>query len=241
MSPDPPVSEQRLAECVQSARFWTSNLARYADRMQTLADRYAIAAAAISTVTGLAVWGTISSSVGLWGQVAVSLMAFAAAAAAFIPKTKGYGECAVKASSLSSDYGHVYGTLLDASKELQSGDSEAQTHARRAVDAFEAVRAEKQRLRPYPSRLQQQIDSERGEGDALAILKAIQRIYRLTTSAEEVEALLAAGLDSAADIVTIGHDGFRRRLAGAIDEERQDQIYARAQDMQGLVNQPGGP
>ena len=51
------ISERRLIECIVSARLWATHIKPYADKMQALADRYAIVASLISTITGLAALG----------------------------------------------------------------------------------------------------------------------------------------------------------------------------------------
>jgi hypothetical protein len=153
------ISEARLTECIVSARFWANHLNSYSDKMQALADGYAISASLISTITGLAVWGMIAASPKLWAQVLVGAMAFAAAAVAVVPKVKGYGECAVKAAPLSTEYGKVLGDLEDALTELQSHNPSAQTDSRAAVDAFQVVKAKKDALKPFPRRLEEEIST----------------------------------------------------------------------------------
>jgi hypothetical protein len=150
------VSEQRVAECIPSARFWANHLNSYSEQMQSRADIYAIIASLISTITGLTAWQMIATSPKLWAQVLVAVMAFAAAVVAFIPKVKGYNDCAVKSAPLSTEYGKVYGDLLDALSELQSGNPNAQFHAQAAVDAFQRAKEKKDALRPFPRKLEQE-------------------------------------------------------------------------------------
>jgi hypothetical protein len=152
-----------LDESIESARFWADHLQLYSDWMQTVNDRYAIGAALISAVTGLAIWGTVSSETHLWGQAATSAMAFAAAAAAIIPKIRGYGDCALKAAPLSAEYGHSLGELENALEAVKSNLPKARATARQAVKGFEAVKAKKDALRPYPRKLQDHMDAERAK------------------------------------------------------------------------------
>ena len=154
------ISASRLDDCIQSADFWGNHIGLYADWMQTLSDRYAIGSALISTVTGLAIWGSISAS-ALWAEVATGLMAFAAAAAAIVPKVRGYGDCARQAAPLSAEYGHSMGELQDALDAVKSNRPKAQVSARKAVEGFEAIKAKKDALRPYPRKLQAQVDAKR--------------------------------------------------------------------------------
>jgi hypothetical protein len=161
-------SPDGLNEYIDSARFWGDHIQLYSDWMQTLSDRYAIGAALISAFTGLAIWGTISSSAQVWAQAAASTMAFCAAAAAIIPKIKGYGNCALSAAPLSTDYGHALDELLTALEGVKSARPKAQVGARKAVADFEAVKAKKDALRPYPRRLQEQWDAQRAKPTQVA-------------------------------------------------------------------------
>ncbi len=153
------ISDTRLNGCIESAEFWAAKLNVFSADMQDLADRYAIIASLISTVTGLAVWGTIAAS--RWGQVLVGLMAFAAAAVAVIPKVRGYSECALKAAPLATEYGQVLGDLEDALKELQSRDQNAQSHSKTAIAEFEGIREKKNALKPFPKQLAKELDEKR--------------------------------------------------------------------------------
>jgi hypothetical protein len=155
------ISEGRLLECRVSADFWANHLGLYSDSMQVRADRYAIMTSLMSAVTGLGAWGTIAASTAWWGQAAVGVMAFAAAAVAVIPKVRGYSDCALKAAPLATEYGHVLGDLADALAELRSGNADAQSHSRLAVDTFDAVKKKKDALRPFPREPQKEIDKQR--------------------------------------------------------------------------------
>jgi hypothetical protein len=155
------ISEQNLIECIVSARLWTTRLGPYSAKMQAMADRYAIVAALISVITGLTAWGSIAGSPKLWAQVLVGLMAFAAAAAAVIPRITGYSDCAVKAAPLSTEYGKVLGKLLNALDEMLSDSPDAQVHSRAFIDDFDETRARKQALKPFPTKVQAQVDLER--------------------------------------------------------------------------------
>ena len=155
------ISEQNIIECIASARLWTIHISPYSAKMQTIADRYAIAASLLSTITGLAAWGTIAASPRLWAQVLVGLMAFAAAAVAVIPKVIGYSDCAVKAAPLSAEYGKVLGKLLNAQDELLSGNSNAQADSKEAIEEFDQIRARKQALKPFPTDVLNVVDQER--------------------------------------------------------------------------------
>ena len=163
MPDDTNISVQNIIECIVSARLWTTRIGLYSGKMQAIADKYAISASLISTITGLAAWATIAGSPRLWAQVLVGLMAFAAAAVAVIPKVIGYSDCAIKAAPLSAEYGKVLGRLLNALDELLAGKPNAQTHSKAVIDEFDEVRAKKQALKPFPTDLQTLVDRERQE------------------------------------------------------------------------------
>lgn len=157
------VSKSRLDDCIQSADFWAAHIGLYSDWMQTLSDRYAIGAALLSTVTGLTIWGSVSGSGALWAQAAAGVMAFLAAAAAIVPKVRGYGDCARQAAPLSAEYGHSLGELQDALDAVSAGRAKAQAAARKAVENFEAIKVKKDALRPYPRKLQAVVDAQRSK------------------------------------------------------------------------------
>jgi hypothetical protein len=163
MPDDPKISEQNLIECIVSARLWTTRIGPYSAKMQAITDRFAISAALISVITGLAAWGAIAASPRLWAQILVGVMAVATAAVTIIPKTVGYNECAFKAAPLSAEYGKVLGRLLNALDEFLSDDPNAQTHSRAAIDEFDEIRSRKQNLKPFPTDLQNEADHLRPE------------------------------------------------------------------------------
>jgi len=149
-------SEESLTQCIKSAIFWADKLPLYSAKMQGLDDRYAIITSLISVVTGLGAWGTIAASTKWWGQAVVGVMAFAAAVVGVIPKQKHYGECALKAAALSTDYGNVLFPLQNALAELKSVNPNAQAHSQEAVAAFNKVREAKNLLRPFPEELEKE-------------------------------------------------------------------------------------
>jgi hypothetical protein len=155
------ISASRLEDCMQSAEFWGNHIGLYADWMQTLSDRYAISASLLSAVTGLTIWGSVSASAAWWAEAAAGLLAFAASACAVVPKVRGYGDCARQAAPLSAEYSHCLGDLQDALDALKDGRPKAQQVARKAVAAYEATKAKKDGLRPYPRKLQALIDAQR--------------------------------------------------------------------------------
>ena len=143
-----------------SALFWTQHLGRYSGRMRGRVDGYALAAAVISAVTGAAVWATVSSLTGVWPQLLVTAVAVTSTIVALVPKQLNYGDAADKASGLSARYLHVLHRLRSARLAVSAGRPEAAELAAAAIAEFEAVRADKEHLRPYPKKLQAQHELE---------------------------------------------------------------------------------
>jgi hypothetical protein len=155
------VTEATLRECEESARFWSGKLPSYGQRMRNLADRFAIIGAGLAAVTSLTIWGTLADSNQLLAVVAVSIMSIATALVTAVPKIKGWAECAGAAPGLASKYGHAIGELQDARVAIANGLPGADKQAAKARDEFEAVRKEKEYLKPFPTDLQAEIESLR--------------------------------------------------------------------------------
>ncbi|WP_412737318.1 hypothetical protein [Krasilnikovia sp. MM14-A1259] len=119
--------------------------------MQRRADGYAIAAAFLSTVTSLTFWGFLNVANSWWAQTIASAAAFAAAAAAIIPRVKNYSEAAGKARQLATQYGTIKGRLTDA-QVWSAANVADDTALRQVVEDFEAIKSSKDALVPYPKR-----------------------------------------------------------------------------------------
>jgi hypothetical protein len=131
----PPISVQRLQECLASAKHWERVLPRYADRQQRKADWLAYATAGVAAITSLAIFPTADGG-GTAAKVVVSLFAFVAAVLALIPRVENFGEMAGKARSLHATFGHHIGQLEDALAELQAGGG-SDAARRQVVNTFE--------------------------------------------------------------------------------------------------------
>ena len=92
--------EKSLIYEEHSAEFWSTHLGRYGGEMSAKANRFAMAAAAVSALTGAAVWTTLSDSKNPWAQILVTLMAVVVAVLAMWPTQAGYSECASQAATL---------------------------------------------------------------------------------------------------------------------------------------------
>ncbi|GAB1694271.1 hypothetical protein KRM28CT15_60740 [Krasilnikovia sp. M28-CT-15] len=146
-----PISRDRIDECLDSSKYWAIRLPRYANEMQRKSDTYALAAAFLSMVTGLTIWGFLAETNSWWAQTTASGAAFAAAACAIIPRVKNYSEAAGKARQLATQYGTIKGRLTDAQVWSSSNIAE-DTALRQVVEDFEAIKSGKDSLVPYPKR-----------------------------------------------------------------------------------------
>jgi hypothetical protein len=164
-----PVSRERIKTCLSSATFWVVALPKYADRQQRKADLWAIAAGVLAAFTGLAIFPVLTDTSTDLEKAFISLIAFAAAICALVPRIMNYAEFAGQARELSSRYGGVVGDLTDLA-QAKSYDSET---ARSVVEAFEAVKENKDALRGLPDRASEEI--ARIEAD-LKVLEAQARL-----------------------------------------------------------------
>ena len=143
-----------------SAEFWSQNLGLWSAKMRARADAFAIGAAILSAMTGGAVWTTLSDSTQIWAQVGVTAMAVAAAVAASVPKLRGYGDCAAQAADLAGRYGADLVALRFAHEHRRAHAAGADDEVKAAIDGFLKTRADKQKLSPYPKRLEETVMAE---------------------------------------------------------------------------------
>jgi hypothetical protein len=144
-----------------SAQYWCaeSGLLNYARRMQTTADWYSIGAALLAAITSLTVWTTLTNRPDWKAQLAVSVIALATAAVATFPRVRHYAEAAGKARELATQYGGLYGRLLDAGQVY--GDPQYEDAIRMVIKDFDAVKARKDQLVPYPKTEQEARDRQK--------------------------------------------------------------------------------
>ncbi len=81
-------------------------------------------------------------------------MAVIAAVLALVPKLRGYSDCATNAPGLASKYGKQLEKLRKAHEELDAGVEGASDKAWAAILEFYDIREEKEKLTPYPAKLQ---------------------------------------------------------------------------------------
>lgn len=146
--------DQTLTYDEMSSLFWSEHLARYGARMRKRSNIYAVAAAVVSTITGATIWTTFSKSPETWAQILVGAIAVLAAVLALIPKLWGYSDCAINAPAIGSKYGKQLEKLRKAHDDLDAGVEGASDKAWAAIIEFYDIREEKEKLTPYPSKLQ---------------------------------------------------------------------------------------
>jgi hypothetical protein len=146
-----------------SALFWSTHLGRYGGEMSAKANAFAVAAAGVSALTGAAVWTTLTDSTNGWAQAAVTMMAVVAAVLAIWPKQYGYTDCATQAAALSDAYAKSLVQIRQAHDDLDAHKLDAAKKVSEAQEAFRDTRKGKDLLRPFPRKLQDEIEKLREE------------------------------------------------------------------------------
>jgi hypothetical protein len=153
----PPVSPQRMKECLASATVWAGvsgnpGLGQYADRMQWRANALALGAAMLAAATSLSVWTTLTEEPSGGAQLAVAGVALLGAALATLLRVMNYAESAGAARALVSQYSAVYGELRDL-LALPAAERDAyESTIRATVQRFERVKEQKDQLVPRPKK-----------------------------------------------------------------------------------------
>ena len=151
-----PVSKERLDICLESAEFWAKHLGQYSAKLQARSDFCAIAAPVLSAVTAGSLWAVVTSTKALWAQLLVGAMAALSALFAAAPKARNYKDGAAKAARLNTEYGDLYGSLLDASRAMDNGASPPDHQVHELVGRLAKVKAERATLHPIPRSLERQ-------------------------------------------------------------------------------------
>jgi len=139
-----------IDECLESAKYWTAVLPKYANDMQARADRWAVTSGVLSAVAGLSVWATLLQSAWWWAQILVAVVSLLSAIAALVPRVKNFGEMAGHARQLSSAYGRVEGQLVDAHEWKRNRNEQV---LQKVVEDFDNTKSSKDtNLRDLPQR-----------------------------------------------------------------------------------------
>jgi septal ring factor EnvC (AmiA/AmiB activator) len=151
-----------------SAEFWSTHLGRYGGEMSAKANGFALAAAAVSALTGAAAWTTVADSKAPWAQILVTVMAVVAAVLAMWPSQAGYSDCAGQAATLSDEYAKALNLLRQAEDHRHTPGKHAgdvDKEVAQAEKAFLEARAGKDKLRPFPTKLQDELEALRAQLD----------------------------------------------------------------------------
>lgn len=105
----PPIVEALAEDAAQNA----SGLPRFANRNQSRANLLTAISNALAALTGLAIWATLQETPAWWAKVAVASAALVSAVLGFLPRIYQWSETAAEARRLASEYGHLYGDLLE--------------------------------------------------------------------------------------------------------------------------------
>lgn len=145
----PPVAVSDIQACLDSALYWVGALPRYANRMQLTADVFAIVAAVLGVVTGLAIWGTVAESDTYQAQFLVTGVALLAGICAVVPRILNFGEMAGSARGLIARYARSAGELRRYWEHQEWLD---RPQAETVIETFEAIKEAKDQLRYLPTR-----------------------------------------------------------------------------------------
>jgi hypothetical protein len=105
----PPIVEALAEDAAQNA----SGLPRFANRNQSRANLLTATSNTLAALTSLAIWATLQSSPAWWAKIVVASAALASAVLGFLPRIYQWNERAAEARQLASEYGHLYGDLLE--------------------------------------------------------------------------------------------------------------------------------
>jgi hypothetical protein len=124
--------------------------------MRTTADRYSIGAALLAAITSLTVWTTLTNRPDWKAQLAVSIMALATAAVATFPRVRHYAEAA--GPILGGEFaGHT--SMAGSSMPCRcTAIPNTRDAIRMVIKEFDAVKARKDQLVPYPKTEQEARD-----------------------------------------------------------------------------------
>jgi hypothetical protein len=121
----PPILEALAEDAEKNA----SGLPRFANRNQSRANLVTATSNALAALTGLAIWVSIQQNPVWWAKVIVAAAALLSAVLGFLPRIYRWSETAAEARRLGSEYGHLYGDLLDVKGQLlEDGADRTSSH-----------------------------------------------------------------------------------------------------------------
>lgn len=97
----------------EDAKKNASGLPEFAIRSQRMANRITALSSILAAATSLTIWVTLQQSPAWWAKVIVASATLAAAVLALLPRIYQWNEAAAEARRLASEYGHLYGDILE--------------------------------------------------------------------------------------------------------------------------------
>lgn len=153
-------TDTSLLESEASARFWADHLGQFASEQRRKACSLALVAAGLSALSGLAVWATLSALDEWWAVAIVSVVAFTASLVGFLSTQRDYATSAGVAAALPGKYMDSATALRSAREARRAADPDAAGLASAAQAQFNVVKSLKDKLDPFPEKLQKQREAE---------------------------------------------------------------------------------
>lgn len=101
----------------EDAKKNASGLPQFANRSQRMANRITALSSILAAATSLTIWVTLQQSPAWWAKVIVASAMLAAAVLALLPRIYQWNEHATEARKLSTEYGRLYGDILELEDE----------------------------------------------------------------------------------------------------------------------------
>ncbi|WP_199509935.1 hypothetical protein [Nucisporomicrobium flavum] len=142
----PPLVEAMAEDARDNAR----GLPLYANHLQFKANLLTALSNTLAALTGLAIWTVLQRSSAWWAQAAVALAALTSAVLGFLPGIYRWNENAGTARRLASEYGHLYGDLLDLKgRFLKDPASVPDGDVKEARTRLEGLKKQRQEINAY--------------------------------------------------------------------------------------------
>jgi hypothetical protein len=142
----PPLVEAMVEDAKDNAR----GLPLYANHLQFKANLLTALSNTLAALTGLAIWTVLQRSSAWWAQAAVALAALTSAVLGFLPGIYRWNENAGTARRLASEYGHLYGDLLDIKgRFLQDPAGVPDADVKECRTQLEGLKKQRQEINAY--------------------------------------------------------------------------------------------
>jgi hypothetical protein len=122
----PPILDALAEDAKKNAE----GLPNFANKNQSIANLVTAISNTLAALTGLAIWATIQESPAWWAKALVAPAALLSAVLGFLPGIYSWRETAAEARRLASEYGHLYGDLLEVEWQFMEGKEDQKAHER---------------------------------------------------------------------------------------------------------------